>query len=332
MVIKKHIRNKPAVTGFSFGLLFLLPFYFITAGCIPNSIDRDEVTEIFTARYSMQELELCEQFEGPFAAGELENSAIDEASGLAVSRANPGHVWTHNDSGDFNRIFLIGPNAEDAGTFRIEPAGNRDWEDMAIGPGPADGINYLYIADIGDNRSQYDVKRIYRIPEPSLADHDLSGGLTSIGGAEMIQFRYPDGMKDAETLMIDPLTRDIYIVSKREFPVTVYLARYPQNTEIVFDLEIVGTLPFTGATAGDIAADGRNIVIKTKTRIFLWERNDGESVSEALQKRPKRLPYVPEVQGEAFAWSADGNRYYTLSEAKGITPVLYYYDRIRTKK
>ncbi|TVQ10122.1 MAG: hypothetical protein EA364_12860 [Balneolaceae bacterium] len=152
----------------------------------------------------MQDLELCELFEGPFAAGEPENSAIDEASGLAVSRAYPGHVWTHNDSGDFNRIFLIGPDAEDAGTFCIEPSGNRNWEDMAIGPGPAVGINYLYIADIGDNGSQYDVNRIFRFPEPSLADRDASGGMISIVGAEMIQFRYPDGMKDAETLMIDP--------------------------------------------------------------------------------------------------------------------------------
>jgi hypothetical protein len=296
-------------------------------GCIQSN-DHNVDPDFFTADYRMDDLEILDVFDGPVAAGELENTLIDEASGLAVSRANPGHVWTHNDHGDFNRLFLVGPEGQDAGTFRIEHTMNRDWEDLAIGPGPEDGTDYLYIADIGDNHARYDVKRIYRLPEPSLADYDLEDGIASVAGAEMIQFRYPDGEKDAETLMIDPLTKDLYIVSKREFPVTIYVARYPQNSGTLFEIPILGTLPFTDAVAGEFSADGSNIVIKTKGRIYIWDRLDGESVSEALQRRPKRLPYISEPQGEAFAWTSDGNRYYTLSEkADGISPVLYYYIR-----
>ena len=273
----------------------------------------------------MMDLPVSASFTGPETKGTLQNTQIDEASGLAVSRANPGHVWTHNDSGDFNRIFLIGPSGEDRATFRLIHTGNRDWEDMAIGPGPVHNVHYLYIADIGDNLARNDIKRIFRVPEPDASDFDTDQNLVDIEGSAIMQFRYPDGMKDAETVMIDPLTRDLYIVSKREYPVTVYVARYPQPTDSVFEAEILGKLPFTDVTAGDISADGTKILMKTKTHVFMWERALTESIAAALQRQPVRLPYGPEPQGEAIAWTPEGDGYYVLSESRSVPPVLYFY-------
>lgn len=295
-----------------------------TVACRVNNVDdvdeKGPLQNVFVADYTMRDLPISNGFEGPVVLGDLQNAQIDEASGLAVSRANRGHLWTHNDSGDFNRIFLIGPKGEDIATFRIPDTGNRDWEDMAIGPGPQTGIDYLYIADIGDNHAVYDIKRIFRFPEPTLN--------LPVEGAETILFRYPDGMKDAETLMVDPLTRDLYIVSKREFPVTVYVARYPQPLNEVFVIERLGTLPFIDATAGDISPDGLRILIKTKTEVYMWTRTETESVTDAFERQPVRLPYVPEPQGEAIAWNIEGNGYYVLSEARSVIPKLYYYTEV----
>ena len=293
--------------------------------CSDNAISEpDEVP--FEASYSMNELSVDSGYVGPVALGEIENRQISEASGLAVSRSFKNHLWTHNDSSDHNRIFLIGPDASDAATFRIRNTGNRDWEDMAIGPGPETGINYLYIADIGDNDMIYDVKSIYRFREPDLIDPEVR--IQWIDGEDVIRFRYPDGKKDAETVMIDPWTKDIYVVSKSDFPTVVYIAPYPQNTQDIFEIKILGYLPFTGATAGDISADGQNITIKTKERVYNWVRNDNEKVESALMRPPVMLPYLPEVQGEAIAWTKTGESYFTLSESKGIIPVLYRYDKI----
>ncbi|TVR34786.1 MAG: hypothetical protein EA390_02530 [Balneolaceae bacterium] len=304
-------------------LLYMISI--IITSCTVGVDDADQSLE-FVAEYNMQDLEMDNRFTGPLALGELENRQIDEASGLAVSRSFPGHVWTHNDSGDHNRIFLIGSDGSDTATFRIRNTGNRDWEDMAIGPGPKDGVNYIYVADIGDNRAQYDIKTVYRFREPTSEDIDPEVAVQWIEGEDAIRFRYPDGMKDAETLMIDPFTKDLYIVTKREFPVTVYLARYPQPLDEVFELEKLGTLPFTDATAGDISADGLQITVKTKERIYNWTKKPDETVSQAFERKPVQLPYTPEVQGEAIAWSENGRGYYTLSEAKGgIIPVLYFY-------
>lgn len=274
----------------------------------------------------MNDLAIDTRFSGPEAKGFIENNQITEASGLAVSRSFPGSLWTHNNQGDHNRIFLIGSDGSDEAIFRIRNTGNRDWEDMAIGPGPIQGTNYLYIADIGDNREVHDVKTIYRFKEPEIVDPTVRIQWTD--GEDQIRFRYPDGMKDAESVMVDPLTRDLIVVSKSSFPTSVYIARYPQNTEEIFDIELLGTLPFTGATAGDISPDGRNITIKTKEIIYNWIRKPGEQIRDSFLRTPIRLPYLPEVQGEAIAWNRNSSAYYTLSESKGITPVLYKYQKI----
>src|SRR5438477_556362 len=38
---------------------------------------------------------------------DLPDERIDESSGLAASRKYPGCLWTHNDSGDSARLFLL---------------------------------------------------------------------------------------------------------------------------------------------------------------------------------------------------------------------------------
>lgn len=309
------------------GLLVL-----VSSACSLFSLQetQEEYDEI-DARYTMHDVPVTPIAEGPFIMGELENEQIDEASGLARSIRNPGHVWTHNDSGDFNRIFLVAQDGGNAGTFRISGSGNRDWEDMSLAPGPVDGVPYLYIADIGDNRAEHDIKRIFRLPEPYAGDFDTTQDLIDVpaDSLDTILFRYPDDVRiDAETLMVDPLTRDIYIVTKREFPVTVYVARYPYELDEVFYMDRLGTLPVTDITAGDISPDGRSILLKTKERVFLWTRSVDESIASALSRPPVRLPYVPEPQGEAITWDTRQQGYYVLSESRSVTPVLYYYNML----
>lgn len=303
----------------------------ICCSCSHNRDDNNGITLYFEANYEMNSLAVdTSLFFSYTALGKLTNPQIDEASGISVSCQDLTFIWTHNDSGDFNRIFLLKNDGTYMGTFRLPGAGNRDWEDMAIGPGPVDELNYLYVADIGDNNFQYSVKNIYRFPEPDITIADTTLQWVEYGnGVDRISFTYPGGIRmDSETLMIDPWTKDLYLVTKREYPVTVYKLPYPQSVSDTVVTQKYGTLPFTMATAGDISADGQEIVIKTKEKIFLWTRDQGESVADAFLRQPTRLPYTPEVQGEAIAFSSDGSGYYTLSEAKGgITPVVYFYKR-----
>ncbi len=268
-------------------------------------------------------------FELATIAGTVANNDITEASGIVSSKAAPGLIWVHNDggAGAENRLFLMDASGKDQGTIWLKDVENIDWEDLTIGPGPDDGKNYLYVGQIGDNRAQFDLRNIYRIEEPTLDNGSLS--TDTISGIATITYRYPDGPRDAETLMVDPLTKDVYVISKREPKVSIYVARYPQSLSDTITLEKVGSLEFTQATGGDISADGSEILIKNYTNVYYWKREEGQSVEDALSETPREITYQIEPQGEAIAFAADGSGFFTLSEeAQGIEAVLYFYPRI----
>ena len=262
--------------------------------------------------------------------GLIAHDPINEASGIVMSRQNPNVFWTHNDSGDEARLYAFDLQGSHLGVYNIDGIDNRDWEDIAVGPGPNDNETYIYIGDIGDNSAQHDLKFIYRIPEPSV-DSNQAAVDTSITGAETITFQYPDGNRDAETLMVDPLTKDLYIVSKRENQVRVYLAPYPQSTTQTIILEQVATLNLTLTVGGDISPSGLEILIKTYSTMHYWCRTPGQTLSQALENEPVAVSYTPEPQGEAVGWASDQLGYYTISEeAAGVPAHLYFYPRVIT--
>ena len=61
---------------------------------------------------------------------------VRESSGVAVSRAHRGVLWTHNDSGDDAYVYATDLAGTDRGVVRIRGARAVDWEDIALGPCP----------------------------------------------------------------------------------------------------------------------------------------------------------------------------------------------------
>ena len=55
--------------------------------------------------------------------------------------------------------------------------------------------------------------------------------------------------------------------------------------------------------------------------MFIWAREDGQTVAEALAGTPCEAPSAIETQGEAIAFTPDADGYYTVSE--GANPTLY---------
>jgi len=245
--------------------------------------------------------------------GYIKDKKLDEISGMAASVSNPRCFWVHNDSGDDARIFLIDSVGRTLATVYVEGISNRDWEDVAVGPGPKDGLSYLYIANIGDNKARYKQKTVYRIEEPVLNTQQKNQRL-KVSGVDEINFIYDDGARDAETLMLDPVTKDLYIVSKREDSVHVYKLPFPQSITETFMVKREMKLPFPLITGGDISADGSEILIKNYLKVYYWHRDEHESIIDALSREPNELPYIIEPQGEAISWLKDGTGYVTSSE------------------
>ena len=277
-------------------------------------------------------------FGGPVPAGVVQHDPLQEASGLVASRAHPGVLWAHNDSGDGPYLYALTTDGRHLGVFALSGAEARDWEDLAIGPGPEAGVDYLYAGDIGDNESQQDLKYVYRVAEPAV-DTDQAPADTTLTGVSTITLRYPDGPSDAETLLVDPLSGDLYVITKRSTDVSVYRAAAPISTSDVVVMERTGTLSLPrvagapaagqGAVGGDISPSGLEVLLKTYAAVYYWQRG---SAADPLFAHPHRpLPYVSEPQGEAIAWAADGSGYFTLSEEpRSIPAALYFYPRQTT--
>jgi len=268
------------------------------------------------------------QFSSDPTATPVSPGQIDEVSGMVDSRSQPGNLWIQQDSGTPAELILLGYDGQVKGKLAVPNSTNRDWEELAMGPGPQAGVNYLYIGDIGDNNGQNQTNQIYRLPEPANLQ-------TPISQVERINFRFPDGPRDAEAMFVDPQTKDIYIISKRETNVRLYRLAYPQNSNEVTVAQAYGELPTLGqglpgyVTGAAISPDGNEIVVRTYAGIFYWKRSAGQSIADALQQGTGRqLPYRLEPQGEAICFDKENKGYFTLSEKASASSVtLNYYAR-----
>jgi len=281
--------------------------------------------------------------EGPrFAQGEVQGvitvPAIAEVSGLVASRNNPDVLWVHNDSGDRAQIYAVDTRGEYLGTFPLAGARAVDYEDIAIGPGPAPGVSYLYVGDIGDNRAvRGGTTAVYRVAEPVVYAErgEQSRTLTAV---DVLRLQYPDGPHDAETLLCDPRSGDLYVVTKREEYNRIYRARAPGQGSRKIRLEMMGTMAWTGsdflgfplygAVGGDVSPGGCEILRKRYHTTSLYRRRPGEELSRALVRPAHGIPVPcdPARQGEAIGFDAHGHGYFTLGE--GSRPSLVYYRRI----
>lgn len=280
----------------------------------------------FKSQYNIQDLVLSTSFvETPTSRGQVN---LDEVSGMAYSINNPGFIWVHQDSGDDATIYLLdAANSETLVSYTLEGFSNRDWEDMEIGPGPIPGRNYLYISETGDNEQKYGDYAILRLEEPKFEEQQRGKTISLTSGIDQIDFKYPTKNHDVECLLVDPLTKNIYLVTKRDFLAKVYEITYPQNVAGQNTVVDVGTFPFTFITAGSVSKDGLQVAIKTYDRIFYWTRQANQSFVDMLASTPGLLPYQREAQGEAICFHPTGG-YFTLSEkANDKTPELFYYSK-----
>lgn len=255
---------------------------------------------------------------------ELTEKKLGEVSGIAASKENPGYLWTHNDSGNPPVIYLVNKDLEIKLACRLEGVKNRDWEDIAVGPGPKPNKTYVYVGEIGDNNAKYSAKFIYRFEEPVLKEGISEITITTF---DKITFKLEDGRKDTEALMVHPRTKDIFIVSKREKPVYLYRLQNPLTDNDTLIATRVTALPLTQIVASDFSPDADEVLMKNYDNIYYWDI-DGTSVEEGLQQKPHILHYTEEPQGEAISFNSDGSGFFTLSEKlKGEKTYLYFYAR-----
>jgi len=267
-------------------------------------------------------------FSSPVALGAVNAFEITEASGLVASRQNPGVLWTHNDSGYPGTLFAISTNGSLLAAYTIPNAFFGNFEDIALGPGPNPEQQYLYLGDIGDNFLGRASIRVLRCAEPAIYGYqDANPRFETVPAAQEIGLVYPDGPFNAEALMVDPLTGDLFIATKLTDSSRIYRAtRAELDGGGPVELTFIREISFAKPSAGDISTDGRLILLRRGGRGSAWVRQPSQSVGDALGANPanSNIPLANEPNGEAIAIHPTGLGYYTLSEGSFQTN---YYSR-----
>lgn len=229
---------------------------------------------------------------------------LSEASGVAASRTTLGRFWTLNDS-SAPVLFALDGRGGITGRLRLAGATVEDWEAVAVGACPSGSC--IYVADIGDNGGGRDQITIYRVAEP----RDITGSAQ----ADVFHATYPDGARDAESLLVTTSGR-LYIVSKGDkAPVSLY--RFPNELRAgtTMRLERVGEPRDPRAPAasdritdGAVSPDDRWVVLRSAQALTFYRAAD---LLAGNWREAGRMPLaaLKEPQGEGVTFGADGSMY-----------------------
>jgi hypothetical protein len=225
----------------------------------------------------------------------IKDDRIKESSGLVKSVKHQDLYWTVNDSGDSGRIYGVDLTGKVKAVLRFG-AKVKDVEALGI-----DRDGTLYVADIGDNKANRDQVEIYTIPEPETLEADSNVKY------HQYDFQYPDGAHDAETLLIEPGTSQLYIVTKAlKGAGTIYAAPPAPSRQGTNDLSKLAPAPEGVITDGTFLPDGQHVVLRTYTDAATVAWGDTPTVAA-------RGP-VPLGQGETVALGRTDNTVVVGSE------------------
>ena len=255
----------------------------------------------------------CPQFEAGQAVGTITEPGLVELSGLAAGERNPSVLWAHDD--EVPVLWALDTMGKVRARYQLEGPGvhaNGDNEDIAVIPGQAPGSGHVFLGEIGDNNEVKKTISIYRVLEPAVPDSYVEETLV----AETMQVVYPDAPHNAEALLVDPKTAEIFILQKTvSSSATIWhVGQFvPEMTVTAAAMGTVDQGPLI--TAGDISRDGTLIVLRNyTTTAWVWPRQEGETVPEALSHVPCEITIETEPQGEAICFSQDGKALFSSSE------------------
>lgn len=251
--------------------------------------------------------------------GQIHAATLNEISGIQAISSEL--LVVHNDDGAAE-IHVI----DLAGTLRasitLEPARNRDWEDISIIP--TDRGPRLVLGDFGDNLGRHRDIQLYLTAVPPVASDAPLQNPSAV--EHVINLRYPDGPRDCEAMAYDPVSDRVLLLTKRDQPPRLYgidRASLLHGDEAT--LQLLGTLPvlrpptlgelltnplgawISQPTGFDISTDGRLAAVLTYRSLYLFERRADEAWSDTFLRQPWEIIGPPGFYEEAVTFTAQGN-------------------------
>ena len=231
------------------------------------------------------------------------SQTVNETSGIEISGENG--IWTFNDSGGDEAIYLCDTSGNIIKTVKIKGAWNRDWEDIA-----QDDEGNFYIGNIGNNNNDTRDLSIFKIPNPN----DISDGGSV--QAQVIKYSYEDqyayppsaDKKNFDCEALFWANGNLYLVSKNRtepFDGKCYLYRLPDDAgdytaKNIGEFDTDGTSTFTNwITAADISPDGKKLCLLSSNKLWLFYDFTSDNFFEG---KNKKIYFPTSTQKEAVAF------------------------------
>ncbi len=183
----------------------------------------------------------------------------------------------------------------------------------------------LYVADIGDNGAKRDRVVILAFPEPDLPTDPSEPVEVPRSAVTPMPFIYPDGPRDAETLLVHPSTSEMYVVTKtKEANARVYRippearsADPPHEAEFVTTMSLSHPVAYGRmATGGDISPSGQEMTIRSYLSLFTFCVPEDDAFEAIFDREPRKASPRLTVQSEALAYGSEGDILWTTSERR----------------
>jgi hypothetical protein len=238
---------------------------------------------------------------------------LTETSALVASRTYPGVLWTLNDSDNPPELFATDTAGHALGRIRVLGAKNVDWEALASGPCPGAGRavparapTCLYVGDIGDNSRVRSFVTIYRVREPR------PGIDTSVAILDSLRLTYPDGPRDAESVVVDA-GGTLWIISKEllQSPRMYEIPKRSWDHARAQKLVFVDSLPIPSAsgiehwvTDATWLGRGDTLIVRTYGELWVVPFLGGRPHPDGTRPLCSLQGLGP--QGEGVAWLGKG--------------------------
>lgn len=244
---------------------------------------------------------------------------ISESSGIVVADSNL--VWTMNDSGGGNAIFLVNSQGELLKTLLLNATQNHDWEDLT-----SDSA-YLYIGDFGNNANRRRDLAIYKFPRAAASDSDhFMPQIISFTFADQTAFPPKPGNWNYDCEAFFHLDDSLYLFSKNNSNPTTgctKLYRLPDQ-EGTYRAQPVDSFcvhePVTGAA---VSADGKTVVLLTYFSLWIFRDFPGR---QFFSGSAFQFPIRGLTQKEAICFSSNQELLVTDERRFGKGGKLYSVD------
>ena len=259
----------------------------------------------------------------------LADREINESSGIVLSQRNDKCFWTHNDSGDVPRLFLVHRDGRTIARLKVLGIKAIDWEDLAFAT--IGGSPKIIVGDIGGNAQKRDFVTLHILAEPSFVFDD-SRPTKPIEASAFVEtsmnVRFNRGITNYEGIAVSHAENSILIFEKALLGGRVYSVPLPQVLKGIVEVEAkqIGHTSIPLASSCDISADSRSMVVITYNLGFFFRRRTSavgavEDWSETLKREPLTFALPKMRQPEAVCFSADAKSIFLTSEQLP-TPII----------